>query len=382
MEVTDAHVHLASPHLPNPWADGDLNVYAGATYPGRAVSVSRTGGDLLEARLQSEYDDAILNEVQLAPRLALPNVDSCCGGGDHVDGGFRYNSDDGDNGGSEGAQTDVDGVRADTSVGATPTPVKVSRFVFVECCNEPPLDEARWALSLADAPDSRCAAVVARIPAFDGADAVRGFLDALRIRDKTTTASAGKDCNSTESGSLPPALKGGRVVMLGTPMPPPDHCLTCEGFDAALGVLAAEGLHWEWCCHYSALPSVATCCARHPDMIFILDHLGRNGGTENDVGAWRAALAEVARCPNVYAKTGAIEEWGVKDPAPILDTAIELFGFDRLIWESNWFVSKACGFTVAELITVAEAACARACATAEDRANWFGGNAARAYRLG
>ena len=168
--------------------------------------------------------------------------------------------------------------------------------------------------------------------------------------------------------------------MLGDPMPAPDHCLG-GAFGAALDVLEAEGLHWEWCCHYTALPSVARVCAARPGMTFVLDHLGRNGGTEDDVDAWRAAIAEVAKCPNVYVKTGAVEEWGVSDPAPLLDAAVALFGFDRLIWESNWFVSKACGFTVGELVGVAEAACVRAGATATDRANWFSGNAARAYRL-
>ena len=126
---------------------------------------------------------------------------------------------------------------------------QISRFVFVECNNEPAVDEARWALSLAESSESRCAAVVAHIPAFDGADAVRAFLDALR----------------TDDGRLPSALKGGRVVMLGNPMPAPDHCLTHDGFDASLSVLEAEGLHWEWCCHHTALPSIAKVCAAHPE---------------------------------------------------------------------------------------------------------------------
>ena len=301
--IVDAHVNLAGA-LANPWVDDDLNSFARARHPTRAVQVSRERGDLLEEELRREYDEM---------------------------------------------------------------PRAVSKFVFVECCNTPALDEARWALALAQSPDSRCAAVVAHIPAFDGADAVRAFLGALR--------------GGGPEDPLPPALKGGRQVMLGDPMPEPDHCLTCAAFAGALDVLEAEGLLWEWCCHYTALPSVAKVCAARPGMIFVLDHLGRNGGTEEDFDAWRAAIAEVAKCPNVYVKTGGVEEWGVSDPAPLLDAAVELFGFDRLIWESNWFVSKACGFVVRELVDLAEAACKRAGASVEDRAKWFGGNAARAYRL-
>ena len=64
--------------------------------------------------------------------------------------------------------------------------------------------------------------------------------------------------------------------MLGDPMPAPDFCVTCEGLDGALSAMQDNSLHWEWCCHYTALDSISKCCAAHPEMIFVLDHLGRN----------------------------------------------------------------------------------------------------------
>ena len=53
-------------------------------------------------------------------------------------------------------------------------------------------------------PDSKIKAVVANIPVPDGGAAVKAFLDGLRSAD----------------GALPTGLKGGRVVLLGAPMPP------------------------------------------------------------------------------------------------------------------------------------------------------------------
>lgn len=320
IRIIDAHVHLAGSSLTNPWVDGDLNTFAAKTHPARAKTVSRDGadGDLLESSLTKEYEDVAAAEFK-----SENQKDSC-------------------------------------------TRFFVDRFVFVECINEPPEAEARWALSMALSSESRCAAVVAHIPAFDGPGAVRKFLNELR--DPST-------------GKLPVHLKGGRVVMLGDPMPAPDYCVSCKGFDDALSAMQESSLHWEWCCHYTALPSVARVCRAHSEMIFVLDHLGRNGGTTDDIALWRDAIAKIAECPNVYAKVGAIEEWGVMDPAPLLDIAIEMFGFSRLIWESNWFVSKACGFSVRELIGIANDACDRANATSEDKAAFFGGNALRVYRL-
>eukprot|EP00912_Choanoflagellata_sp_UC4_P001357 UC4_evm1s839 len=83
--------------------------------------------------------------------------------------------------------------------------------VFVECSNVPAEEEARWTLSMAEDPGSSVKAVVANIPVPNGAAAVRTFLDKLRNKN---------------DGSLPSRLKGGRVVLLGDPMPPPNLCLS------------------------------------------------------------------------------------------------------------------------------------------------------------
>ena len=161
----------------------------------------------------------------------------------------------------------------------------------------------------------------------------------------------------------------------------PDYCVTNSEFAEGLAVLEENNLHWEWCCHYKAMPYVAQVCASKPNMNFVLDHLGRNGGTEDDIEEWKAAITLVAQNSNVVAKIGAIEEWGVANPAPILDFAIGLFGFGRIMFESNWFVSKAFGFSYEELLNTAKDACIRNEATDADLAAVFEKNAERVYRL-
>ena len=76
---------------------------------------------------------------------------------------------------------------------------------------------------------------------------------------------------------LPAALRGGRVVLLGDPMPPPDAC-RAPAYLAGLGALSKAGLLWEWCCVPAAIPYIAACCREFPDMTFVLDHLGHNNG--------------------------------------------------------------------------------------------------------
>jgi len=159
------------------------------------------------------------------------------------------------------------------------------------------------------------------------------------------------------------------------------------------------------------LPAVAATCAILPDMTFVLNHLGLNAFTEKgDVSSWRNALIDVASSSrNVYAKLGAIEEWLVEDPSPFLDVAIRVFGyvhftfasplhhdnththaylsrtfvrsyrFDRVLYESNWFVSSCTGHAFDETARHVMSALLRARATPRQIEQVFWGNAMALY---
>jgi len=115
-------------------------------------------------------------------------------------------------------------------------------------------------------------------------------------------------------------------------------------------------------------------------MTFILNHLGHNCGGE-DFATWAPAITELAKRPNVLAKLGASEEWQVADPGPFLDHAIEAFGYDRVLYESNWFVNQAMGHTFDETFNLVEDSCKRLGASEEQTNMVFVANAKRAYRL-
>jgi hypothetical protein len=174
----------------------------------------------------------------------------------------------------------------------------------------------QWALDMANDPASLVKAVIAHIPVPDGAAAVEAFLAALASLASASVASEAKESSGSsgdaldtasgasgagpavtavtagaadlreESGEgevmppqpqLPAALRGGRVVLLGDPMPPPDAC-RAPAYLAGLGALSKAGLLWEWCCVPAAIPYIAACCREFPDMTFVLDHLGHNNG--------------------------------------------------------------------------------------------------------
>jgi predicted TIM-barrel fold metal-dependent hydrolase len=122
-------------------------------------------------------------------------------------------------------------------------------------------------------------------------------------------------------------------------------------FLAHLRVVAERGLTLDVVGAPTLLPEVERLAARVPDLRVVIDHLA---GVQVDGQApperWRRELAAAARHPNVHAKvSGLVEGTGRADGtapgeaayyAPVLDTLVELFGADRLIYGSNWPVSE------------------------------------------
>ena len=77
----------------------------------------------------------------------------------------------------------------------------------------------------------------------------------------------------------------------------------------------------------------------HPDLVMIIDHLGRcHSGQQSEFGP---ALIELARRSNVYVKLSAIhtlsvEKFPFRDMWSIVRMLFEEFGPSRLMWGSDW----------------------------------------------
>lgn len=257
-----------------------------------------------------------------------------------------------------------DWTEADYIESMSKTEFKVKAAVFVECCNQPALEEAKWVLSMVDDPNSIVAAMTVNICVQKGAEEVNSFLDQLRGDD----------------GKLPKGVKGARMVFMATDNNAPDACLE-PAFLEGLEALNKAGLLWEFCCNPSMAPNLSTCCAKFPEMTFIIDHLAHNGNDGGEMEKWGPAIDELGKLPNVYAKMGAVEQWDVPNPEDYMDRAIQAFGFDRILYESNWFVDQAMGHSFDRTASLLKAACERSGATESDLRKVFADNARKVYTL-
>lgn len=124
----------------------------------------------------------------------------------------------------------------------------------------------------------------------------------------------------------------------------------------ALGTLAERGLPLDVPDAWPRLwPALARLLGDVPGLVVVLDHLGKPslgldaGGRPSDAGgfdAWRRGLRQVAQHPSVVAKLSGLDAAlaeGVRPEAaalrPLVETALETFGPDRLLFGGDWPVS-------------------------------------------
>ena len=172
-----------------------------------------------------------------------------------------------------------------------------------------------------------------------------------------------------------------------------------EGF----AELAALGLTFDVTCRYHQLSDCVDLARAFPGTTMILNHLGGivgvrayAGRQEEIFAAWRDSMADLAACPNVVVKLGGLAMdytgfgWHERSKPPTsrelcdatrryYETAIEQFGPDRCMFESNFPVDKiSCSYNVLwnsfKRIT-------KTC-SASEKARLYHDTASRIYRLG
>jgi predicted TIM-barrel fold metal-dependent hydrolase len=121
-----------------------------------------------------------------------------------------------------------------------------------------------------------------------------------------------------------------------------------------------------------------------PDVQFVLDHCGVPAIKDRADHPWRESIAEIARRPNVAVKVSGVvayadgATWKVADIRPYVEHAIGSFGWDRVVWGSDWPV---CTLTASLSTWVAAAHAITFGCAPDERARLFSANARRIWRL-
>jgi L-fuconolactonase len=129
------------------------------------------------------------------------------------------------------------------------------------------------------------------------------------------------------------------------------------------------------------LPKLLEVIGRHPNLTFVLDHYGKPRLATGETAIWQRDVALLAEHPNIVCKlsglvTEAAPDWQIADLRQAVDHVRVHFGPQRLLWGSDWPVVNLAG-GYAKWFVAAETLLADL--SSDEKADVFGGNAARIY---
>jgi L-fuconolactonase len=129
------------------------------------------------------------------------------------------------------------------------------------------------------------------------------------------------------------------------------------------------------------LPRLLRVIDRHPDLQFVLDHCAKPQLATGEIATWPRDMARLAEYPNLVCKlsglaTEAAPDWRIADLRQAVDTVRACFGPQRLLWGSDWPVVNLAG-GYAKWFAASQTLLADL--SADQKADIFGGNAARIY---
>jgi L-fuconolactonase len=200
--------------------------------------------------------------------------------------------------------------------------IKVEKMVFMQCECHPSqyTKEVEWITELSRS-DSRIKGIVSWAPLEKG-EAVRAEIELLKKNN---------------------LVKGVRRIIQFEP--DLDFCLK-PNFIRGINLLAEYDLTFDICISYIHNKNIIQFISKCPDIHMILDHIGKPDIKGKVLDPWRDEISEISKFPNVYCKLSSLAteadhiNWTVDGIRPYVDHIIKSFGFDRLVFATDWPVSS------------------------------------------
>lgn len=172
------------------------------------------------------------------------------------------------------------------------------------------------------------------------------YVGALKRRPDSLIAGAIASCRPEDPGFAAylerqlanPLVKGFRRVLHVMP----DELSEQPLFRENIARMAGGNLTFDLCVLPRQLPRAMALADLAPDVHFILDHCGVPDIRGDARQPWRDHITEIAKRPNVTAKISGVvayadpESWIAETLRPWVEHTVSCFGWDRVVWGSDW----------------------------------------------
>jgi L-fuconolactonase len=153
----------------------------------------------------------------------------------------------------------------------------------------------------------------------------------------------------------------------------------------SLRLIAGRNLPFEFLTYPRHLPHVLKVLAAIPNLRAVVDHVSKPEIKNGVLDPWRSLMAEVAGHPNVCCKlSGMITQanhktWTAGDLQPYVEHVLQCFGFERVMFGSDWPVCLLAGSY--DQVIAATQTILKPHLNERRESDIFGGNATRFYKL-
>ena len=137
-------------------------------------------------------------------------------------------------------------------------------------------------------------------------------------------------------------LKGVRHVVQDEP---DDRFILGEAFNRGVSCLEEFGLVYDILIYARQLAPSIEFVDRHPDLVFVLDHVAKPRIGDNVMEPWAALMKQMAERPNVSCKLSGMategnwENWTEEQLVSYMEVALDAFGPNRMMFGSDWPVA-------------------------------------------
>lgn len=178
-----------------------------------------------------------------------------------------------------------------------------------------------------------------------------------------------------------PKLKGFRHIVQGEPQ---DDFLLRKDFCRGIALLREYDFTYDILIYPRHLKYAHEFVRRFPSQPFVIDHLAKPIIRDKKMDEWKKDIEAIAAIDNVYCKlSGMVTEadwkhWKLDDFKIYIDTVVESFGPERIMFGSDWPVCLVAG-EYKDVCEVLEKNTEYLSAVSKERL--WGGNAERFYRV-
>lgn len=157
-----------------------------------------------------------------------------------------------------------------------------------------------------------------------------------------------------------------------------------RSFIDGVKLLPRYGFSFDICIKHHQLRNTIKFARQCPEVPMVLDHIAKPGIKFDLIEPWWSQIKELAELSNVSCKISGVvteadhERWRAEQISPYLCRIIDVFGFDRIMFASDWPVSELTHRYAdwVDMVAAVTAGC-----TEEEHRKLFRDNAIRFYKL-